>query len=423
MPGHEQQGRGEVERRADAVGAEDPWRRERTIESARGLPNRAFTSEAFTATERRQLFPRTWMFVAPASDVPEPGDIRPIDAAGAPLLLVRREDGEIRVFHNVCPHRGARLVSDAESGKSALTCPYHAWSFALDGRLRGRPHFHGPGKHDREQGGGRDSPGLFEARSAVWHDWVFVNLDGKAPELAQYLAPVMSRYASYDLSRFRRAHYQPFEFACNWKLAFENYCDMYHVFKVHPGLSKSQDAASRRPMTIDGLHLFNGYTFAEHRRGLLDDADGPVLPALPALPDDLRSRMVFCGLFPNAGMSMYPNNLQFVLFEPVGVERTVMHMWFYFVGEAASAETFRSARDKVCNGWVALNAEDENVCRRLQEGRGNDAYDGGRLAPYWDAGTLHFHRQIADAIRGEGAFALEGATASIQDMLQPRSGP
>ena len=124
MPGHEQQRRGDVERRADAVGAEDPWRRERTIESARGLPNRACTPEAFTATEQRQLFPRTWMFVAPASDVPEPGDIRPVDAAGAPLLLVRRENGEIRVFHNVCPHRGARLVSDAQSGKSALTCPY-----------------------------------------------------------------------------------------------------------------------------------------------------------------------------------------------------------------------------------------------------------------------------------------------------------
>ncbi len=109
-------------------------------------------------------------------------------------------------------------------------------------------------------------------------------------------------------------------------------------------------------------------------------------------------------LFPNVTMVISPGNLQFVMFEPVGASRCIMHLWFYFVGDAAAAPEHEKARQMVYAGFATINAEDEGICRRLQEGRSCDAYDGGRLAPFWDDGTANFHRQIAAAIRGEGAF-------------------
>ena len=211
-----------------------------TVE-ARGLPNEAFTDPQFLALERKHLFSRTWTFAGVISDVPNTGDVKSITVAGRSLFMATDANGTTRVYHNVCPHRGVRLVIEDKTDAIALTCPYHAWSFGLDGSLRGRPHFHGPEDHDHG-GNGASDVCLFEVRSAVWNDWVFVNLDGEAPPFETYMAPVMERYRSWNLDGFRRAHYQAYAFHCNWKLAIENFCDNYHVFAVHPRPARHADA-------------------------------------------------------------------------------------------------------------------------------------------------------------------------------------
>ena len=345
------------------------------------------------------------MFAGPASDVPNIGDVKPVEVAGRSLVLIRSTKGEVKVFHNVCPHRGARLVIEPMQHAQALTCPYHAWTYALDGKLKGRPHYHGPEKHDKGSNGGGDQVCLFAARSARWHDWVFVNLDGKAPPFEDYMGPAMSRYEDWNIASFRRGDYAAFEFDSNWKLAVENFCDNYHVFKVHPALHDMQTSGDRFGMEADGNHMFASYTMAVEGRGLTVDTHGPTLPVAPDLPAALRHNSPFCNLFPNSTMAIFPSNIEFFMFEPVGVENCIMHVWFYFVGDAAEAEEHREARNKVVQEWSDLNAEDAGICHRLQQGRSCDAYDGGRLAPYWDAGTVHFHRQIVHAIRGDGPFA------------------
>ncbi len=377
----------------------------RPTEQARGLPNAAFTDPAFLELERRTVFSRGWTFAGLGSDVSKIGDVQPVEVAGKPVFLARGEDGKLRVFHNVCPHRGSCLVTEATNIRKVLTCPYHAWSFDLAGRLRARPHFHGPEDHEAEGAGGPDRPCLFEARSATWHDWVFVNLDGGAEPFEAFLAPVLEHFDGYDLGPFRRAHHAVYDVACNWKLAVENYCDFYHVFKVHPALSAMMAKDTRRAMSASGPHLLNGYTFAMTGRGITGDKSGAGLPPIPGLGDNLARQTRYAVLFPNVAVNVYPTNAQFVLFEPKAVDRTVMHMWFYFVGEAATEPACVDPREKLYLEWANLNGEDEGICRRVQEGRRSDAYDGGRLAPYWDSGTIHFHRQVADAVRGEGAFA------------------
>lgn len=373
----------------------------RETAQARGLPNEAFTTDAFLDLENRYVFPGTWGFGGVASGVPNIGDVQPVQVAGRALFMVRGADGEIRVFQNVCPHRGARLVVEPIQAAAALTCPYHAWSYELSGELKGRPHYHGPERHGKGDGG-NDPVCLFAVRSVTWHDWVFINLDGEAQAFDDYMAPVISRFAGYDLQSFHCGHYLAFDFACNWKLAIENYCDSYHVFNLHPALNDMHPASERFAMQPDGNHLFNGFHFAGPGRGLTIDPQGPVLPNLPGLSEEFSSRMQWASLFPNAAINICPSNLQFLLFEPNGVHRSVVHMWFYFVGDAAHSSTHREAREQLYAEWINLNAEDEGVCQRLQQGRGCDAYDGGRLAPYWDTSTVHFHKQIAHAIHSSG---------------------
>jgi len=221
-------------------------------EKARGLPNETFTSQAFFEVEQQTLFTRCWSFAAVASELPEVGDVRPVEVAGQPLLLIRGADRQIRVFHNVCPHRGAKLIDEPANVEKALTCVYHAWSYGLDGRLRARPHYGGPGRHDSGRADSTESVCLFPVRSHTWYDWVFVNLDGKAPTFESYLGEASAHFDGYDLSAPRRERRISVEFACNWKLGYENACDYYHVFRVHPSLDRAMAPETRRPMQPAG---------------------------------------------------------------------------------------------------------------------------------------------------------------------------
>ena len=135
-----------------ALRAEVLERLGRDTAAARGLPNEAFTTQDFLDLEYRHAFARSWVFAGRASSVPDRGDVEPVEVAGRSLFLARGADDVVRVFHNVCPHRGAHLVVEHARGAPALTCPYRAWSFGLDGTLKGRPHYHGPERHDRDGG-------------------------------------------------------------------------------------------------------------------------------------------------------------------------------------------------------------------------------------------------------------------------------
>ena len=377
------------------------------LEKVRGLPNEAYTSQAFFELEQKTLFPRCWTFAGVASELPEVGDVRPVEVAGQPLLLIRGAEREIRVFHNVCPHRGAKLIDEPANVQTALTCVYHRWSYGLDGRLRARPHYDGPGQHDSGSGGDAQDVCLFPVRSHTWHDWVFVNIDGKAPSFESYLGEAAAHFDGYDLSVLRRGRERHIttEFACNWKLAIENGFEVYHVFHAHPNLHRATDPEIRGVAQIAGRHLTVWYPVSAEGHGITPDSSTLPLPPLPGVPDEKLHEMTYIGLFPNVFVSIHQSsNAQLAFFEPVAVDRCVMHMWFYYVGDAAEDLAYRESRDEISTEWQALNAEDEALCRRIQQGR-YGAYDGGRFAPYWDRGTVHIQKMVAHAVRGDGPFA------------------
>ena len=151
-------------------------RLEQAVESGSGLPNLAYTSTDFFALERATVFHDNWVFAGFAHELRQPGDMLPVEIAGQPVLLLRDGDGQIRAFHNVCRHRGARLVETRRNAKK-IVCPNHAWSYGLRGQLIARPHFYGGDQHDVNQADCHRAD-LVPIRCHLWHDWIFIDLGG-----------------------------------------------------------------------------------------------------------------------------------------------------------------------------------------------------------------------------------------------------
>ena len=380
---------------ARLVGADALARLDAPLGEAAGLPNAAFTSDAFFALEQARLFARTWVLAGFAHQIPDPGDIVPIEVAGAPVILVRGADGGVRGFHNVCRHRGARLVSEPCAGRRDIVCPYHAWTYDLDGRLVARPYF--AGKEAAEQ----DLPAtpgiaLAPVRTARWLDMIFVDLSGRAPPLDVHLAPVTARLDGYDLSTLRHAGSLDFDVAANWKFACENFVETYHVFSVHPGLARFAPMKKRGAGGHEAACFFNEYRFLAPEAGR-----GTGLPHYPGLADDKRDRGGWFLLFPNLGIEIWPD--QFTLFRviPEAPDRTREEIHVYLMAEAAAEPAYADARAEVFEMWRALNAEDVGLLEMLQAGRRSPGYDGGRYSPAWEEPVRHFARLVVQSILEE----------------------
>ena len=359
---------------------------------ARGLPNNAFITPEFLALENRTVFANNWVFAGRKSEVPAPGDIKMTEVGGDPLFMVRDNDGVVRVFFNVCPHRGARLVSEDSTGARAIVCRYHAWGFDLTGALKNQAHFNGPGLHGEFDHQDASCPRLFEVRADFWHDAIFVNLDRTAPPLAEYLAPLSEQAEGFDIEQFQYSDSVVDKFNCNWKLAVENWSDVYHVFSVHPTLNKLMHSAQRTGSTGDGNLIY--FRWGYDAETIANDA----LPPVQGLEGQARTSAFNGHLFPGIAISFHPTMFLFWDFKPISHDWTKLSLHIYYAGEAAQSVKYAAHRQDKAKYYADLNVEDEEVCRLLQEGRQARGYDGGRFSPFWDKGTLHFANLIARSV-------------------------
>lgn len=261
----------------------------------RPLGNRCYIDPEHFEAELERLWTSGWFCVAFAQDVPQPGDVAPVGLGRRPLLLVRDREGRLRVFWNVCRHRGMVLVTEPGHCPGVIRCPYHSWSYALDGTLKATPHVGGPGRNT-DPAIDRDGLGLVEVRTAEWLGCVFVDLGGRAPPFAEFITPLAGRWADFAGRQLVPGGSDcrfTLEVRCNWKLAVENYCESYHLPWVHPGLN----SYSRLEDHYDIL----GATFAGQGtrayRPLLAD-DGRRLPGFTDLPEQWREGAEYVALIP-----------------------------------------------------------------------------------------------------------------------------
>ncbi len=349
--------------------------------AVRGLPAAAYTSEAFLALENEKLFTNGWTFVGFAHELATRGDAVPVQVAGRPVLLLRGGDGEIRAFHNVCRHRCLMLVDEPGNVGRFLRCPYHSWTYGLDGKLKGAPHFAGPDRHDPpalDEG----ADGLAPVRVAVWHDWIFVNLSGTAPDFEVAVAPLARNLEGVDFSSL--THVATLEFGevkTNWKLLMENFIEPYHVQYVHP-------TTTTQPLT-DHSTLIDETCLGS----AVDISRQPGVGAEGTLAVSSR----FLTFFPNFVLGLYfPDQVGVHLNTPVAVDRTHQRRAIYHAGAGSmSAEAVEGLRRL----WSDVHAEDHAMCERLQKGRASEiAAAGGLLSPHWETSVRRFQELVLDSL-------------------------
>lgn len=342
------------------------------------LPGRYYADPAIYRLELTRIFGRLWTCVGLAASLPQPGDYLATEVAGEPILVVRGQDGQLRAFLNVCRHRGARLCTEARGCLSGrvIQCPYHAWSYALDGRLIGAPNM-------RDAEGFRaEDYGLHPVPLAVWHGMVWVSLAADPPPVETQLVPrVVERlgdfatFERYGIGDLRIGATVSYDVAANWKLVVENFMECYHCAVVHPELSQLV------PSFRAGFAYQHavGATFAEGVETLTvtGKRTRPLLPGLRPEDDRTYYGMV---LLPNVFVNLHPDYVLLHRLEPLGHDRTRVVCDWLFAPDVAAAPDFDPS-DAV-DLWDLVNRQDWAMCERCQLGVHSRAYaDGGLFAP------------------------------------------
>jgi choline monooxygenase len=386
----------------------------RPIETARGLPALAYTSDAFFSLEQERLFPSTWVGVGFAADLPQPGDARPVTLAGRPLLLLRDRSGAIRVFHNVCRHRATLLLTAPARGLSGVRCPYHAWTYGLDGTLQATPYWDGS-RSAVAAGLDRSALGLVPVRSHVWNHVVFVNLDGQASPPEAYFGPALAIFDELAMDGLELAHRETWEFAANWKLVLDNWENYHHVW-VHEGIfdrmSDEVDLRSGRSYTEmhpDGNVLsMRRAPDAPPRAGGGPRGTG-VLPPIGRKAGSLPFTGTTTAVLPNTTMTTGISTYAPVIYTPLSPGRTRADMAWYFVGEAARDPAFAAAREQVLERWLGptrrhgdgagLRSQDFRSFEMQQAARGSPVADSVCFAPAWERNVHHFQNWVVGRLR------------------------
>src|SRR3989449_7942523 len=262
-------------------------------QGARTLPGRYYTSPEIFAEEVERIFTRRWVCVGRAAELPDPGDYFLADVAGESVIVLRDQGGTLRAHYNVCRHRGTRLCEERRGRLSeTIQCPYHAWTYTLDGQLIGAPHM-----SEVEGFHKRDYP-LRSPALAEWEGFLAINLAPDPEPFAQAFAPLIGRFARFNIANLRSARRIDYDVRANWKLIFQNYSECLHCPVIHPELAKLAPYTSGENDLVDGPFL-GGYMTITREGGSLSLSGRACGVPVGELPAADLNRAYFYTIFPN----------------------------------------------------------------------------------------------------------------------------
>jgi phenylpropionate dioxygenase-like ring-hydroxylating dioxygenase large terminal subunit len=330
------------------------YERDAPLSQASTIPADWYLDPRILDLERRTLFARWWQLVGRIDQVERSGQYLSCElAAGEPVVVVRGEDHVVRGFFNVCRHHAAAVVTAPEGAASVLRCPYHGWTYSLDGQLKGTPDFAGVCDFDRS------ANGLVRLETAVWEKWIFVRVEDGGPALeASVGADLSARIRQLGLETLHWTERRRYTVDCNWKVFVDNYLDGgYHVPHLHKGLDSVLDYST---YTIE-----NGERFCVQSSPIVSDRADP------------RTGAVRTG-------------------DPRGVDKTEVIFDFYFSDVSEGARARNRASIEVSE---QIQDEDVAVCTSVQRGLSSRAYRAGRLSVRREAGEHLFHRLLYDDLK------------------------
>jgi choline monooxygenase len=362
----------------------DSYRAGDPLTHASTIPSWWYVDPRVLELEHRAVFSRSWQVAGRADEVRRPGDYcSTVLPGGEPIAIVRGQDEAMRGFFNVCRHHAAAVITEPQGSATALRCPYHGWTYALDGHLIGAPDFAGICDFDRT------ANGLLPLGAEIWEKWIFVCLDGSLP-LPQFLGDdLRQQFRGLGLGRFSFMERRHYTLDCNWKVFVDNYLDGgYHVPHLHRGL--------------DSVLEYKEYTIENGERHCLQSS--PIVSKTARQRRRRESaaerrtrtarggeRAFYYWIYPNFMINCYGDAMDTNLVIPRAIDRTEVIFDFYFTDVSVRARKANLASIAVSE---EIQGEDVSICQSVQRGLGSRAYLAGRLSPRREAGEHLFHRLL-----------------------------
>lgn len=335
------------------------------------LPGRYYTSHELYQEELERIFYDHWVCMGRMEQIPDSGNYLVQQVGDESLIIVRGEGQTIRAFYNVCRHRGTRICTASEGRlRQSIQCPYHAWTYGLDGRLIGAPHMKDVAGFKAED------YGLQPAALDVWEGFLFVNLASKPEPFSEALAPLLGKFARWHLPKLRAARRIEYDVRANWKLIIQNYSECYHCPLIHPDLARISPYRSGNNDLTEGP-ILGGYMLINPSEHSLTLDGQNCAPPLGEVGGDDLHRVYYYSILPNMLMSLHPDYVLVHTLWPQSPDRTLIRCEWLFEPEAMAQPNFDP--DSAVSFWDMTNRQDWHVCELSQRGVASRAY---RPGPY-----------------------------------------
>ncbi len=333
-----------------------------------------YADPAIYRSERRAIFERAWHMLGPVGQVAEPGQYLAVELTNWKVFVLRGNDGRLRAFHNVCRHRGARLLEEGSGRCQVLRCPYHLWTYDQEGKLRRAPWF------GEDPGFRLEDWPLNPIAVETWRGLLFVSVAPEEPLLEQ-LGDLPEEVADDPIESFQPAADERFVMAANWKTYTDNFVEGYHIPGIHPGFHKVIDFEKFETVA---------------RRGLV------------RMSSPQKSGSIYGGkwlwMWPNWTLSVFPGGMNTSRIDPIAVDQTALLYHFYFADVSAEAKGFRERTIATNCGIVR---EDFGICEHTQRNYASGAYRPGPLSPRHEQSVAYFQAKVLAALDGDAARAAE----------------
>ena len=288
------------------------------------------------------------------------------------------------------------LIEEPANINGVIRCPYHSWCYNLTGELCATPMVGGTDTNSHESIK-NDELGLFEIRSALWQDIVFVNISNDAPEFREYASKVINRWSEFDKPLFHGGEGSSFSLSLdtNWKLAVENYCESYHLPWVHPELNVTSSIEDHYHIEEEGHFSGQG----SHVYNQIKDDNGNVFPDFESLSEQWDTTSEYIALYPNVLLGVHRDHFFSIIIEPISTNKTIEHVSLYYAENPSEMPQLEKLIDSNASFWKTVFSEDIGVVEGMQRGRSGPMFDGGKFSPVMDSATHCFHHWVASKVK------------------------
>jgi Rieske 2Fe-2S family protein len=366
--------------------------RPRTAFGQHTLPGEHFTSEEIFRAERERIFHRAWLLAGHVSQLPSAGSFFRFDLDRESVLVWRDGDGGVRAFHNLCRHRGSRLCAEPHGALGpSIQCPYHAWTYGLDGALKAAPNMADVQGFDKA-----DYP-LKAVALAPWQGFLFLNLAADPIPFAEALPALAGKFGPWRLPELRSVHQQVYEVEANWKLFFHNYSECYHCPGVHPHLNRLTPYRNSEN-DLDEGPVLGGPMWMANPEGSMTSGGARCALPFPELSAEQSGRVYYYTVFPSAFLSLAPDYVLVHRVQPLALGRSRIVCDWYFHPQAIAAPGF-DPRPAI-EFWDLTNRQDWELCANAHQGVSSGAWEPGPYAEL-ESQLAAFDRQYLSALSPE----------------------